>query len=73
MPTAQRLIAARSIWDLSHRQAEVLELLVEGLANKEIANLLGCTIGNVEQLVSAVLRKSNCRNRATLLAHFWRG
>ncbi len=48
---------------LTARQAEVLELLVEGLSNTEIADRLFVSPRTVETHVSAVLTKLDCSTR----------
>lgn len=52
---------------LTRRQREVVELLVRGLTNKEIASGLGCSLKTVEKTVTRILRKVGVRNRASLL------
>lgn len=56
---------------LSPRQVEVLGLLADGLANKEIAAHLGCAENTVETHVTALLRKWNTDSRTRLIARFW--
>lgn len=55
---------------LTDRERDVLKLLAEGNANKEIAARLGLTIGTVKGYVSIVLSKLDVadRTQATLLA-----
>lgn len=48
---------------LTHRQFEVLCLMVQGLPNKTIANRLQCSEGTVKLHVSAILRALHARNR----------
>lgn len=69
--SAERVRIAAKRWHLSSRQADVLELIVEGKTNKEIANELGCSEGNVEAHVSQVLKKSGAANRAMLVGRVW--
>jgi two-component system, NarL family, nitrate/nitrite response regulator NarL len=49
---------------LSAREEEGLELLAEGLTNRQIAERLGVSPRTVESHVSSVLRKLGVRNRA---------
>lgn len=58
-------------WHLTPRQASVMALLVEGLANKEIALRLGCSVGTVENHVTCILRRAEVASRAALAAAFW--
>jgi DNA-binding NarL/FixJ family response regulator len=54
-------------WDLpcglSAREITVLELVAEGLADKEIAGLLGVTPFTVNKHVVQILVKLDCRSR----------
>lgn len=53
---------------ITAREADVLSLVVEGLANKEIATRLGVSARTVEKHVEALLRKLEARSRAHLVA-----
>lgn len=53
---------------LTPRELEVLELLVEGLSNKEIARRLGMSEHGVKRHVGAVLAKLNAPNRTVAVA-----
>ncbi len=53
---------------ITAREADVLSLVVEGLANKEIAIRLGVSARTVEKHVEALLRKLQARSRAHLVA-----
>ena len=55
---------------LTPRQLQVLELMCEGLSNKEIAQRLGMAEGTVKIHVTAILRAMNASNRthAVILA-----
>jgi DNA-binding CsgD family transcriptional regulator len=59
------------VWNLTPRQGSVMALLVEGLANKEIAMRLGCSVGTIENHVTCILRRANVTSRAALTAAFW--
>lgn len=65
---SQHVAAAAERWTLTPRQREVLQLLVRGSTNKEIAVALGCQEGTVEVHVSQTLRKSKASNRAELVS-----
>lgn len=54
-------------WRLTPRQRDVLGLLALGLGNRDMAARLGCTVGTVEQHVSAVLERSGLTTRAAVL------
>jgi DNA-binding NarL/FixJ family response regulator len=60
--------------ELSGREAEVTGLVADGLANKEIAGLLGITEGTVKAHLGAAFSKLGVRNRtqAAVIVHEWR-
>jgi len=60
-----------SQWTLTPRQSSVMALLVEGLANKEIALRLGCSVGTIENHVTCILKRAKVGSRAALTAAFW--
>jgi DNA-binding NarL/FixJ family response regulator len=64
-------LAARR-WGLSPRQTQVLELLVDGQANKSIAATLGVMDNTVEVHVSAIFAKAQASSRTALVALVWR-
>jgi DNA-binding NarL/FixJ family response regulator len=66
-----RLAALTASWGLTPREAEVLEALVRGASNKEIAAAFGCARRTVEIHVTSVLRKSSTTSRTELVADFW--
>jgi DNA-binding CsgD family transcriptional regulator len=68
---ARRLRRAREVCQLTRRQVEVLEPVVLGKTNKEIATSLGLSEGTVEVHVTNLLRKLGTSNRAGLVALFW--
>jgi ATP/maltotriose-dependent transcriptional regulator MalT len=57
---------------LSTRQAEVLALLCEGLANKEIARALGISACTVKLHVQGVLQKLGAANRVQAVVFAYR-
>lgn len=54
--------------NLTAREREVLDLLHEGLADKQIASRLGISVKTVEKHVGAVFRKRGVHSRIELLA-----
>ena len=50
--------------ELSERQAEILESIIRGLTNKEIADNLGISLQRVKEHVSALLLKIGATNRS---------
>lgn len=51
---------------LTCREVSILNLLVRGMMNKEIASVLNMSKKNVEKYVSRLLSKTNTRNRTEL-------
>ena len=51
---------------LTRREKSVLILLVKGMMNKEIAQMLNLSLRNVERYVSRLLYKTDTRNRTEL-------
>ena len=58
-------------WGLTVREAEVLELIVQGTSNKNIAARLGCAERTVEVHVTHVLSKAQVESRSALIAKFF--
>jgi DNA-binding CsgD family transcriptional regulator len=61
------LRAATSRPHLTHRETEVLHLLAEGCANREIAHRLGVGIDTVKSHVSSLLRKLEVPTRSAAI------
>jgi DNA-binding CsgD family transcriptional regulator len=68
---AARLAAAKQTWQLSDRQALVLEMLASGAANKEVATGLDISVKGAEYHVAALCQKAGVTNRTSLVARFW--
>jgi len=62
-PVARALASRMPDSDLSSRELEVLNLLVNGKSNKEIANHLGVTEATVKSHVSTILMRLNVEDR----------
>jgi DNA-binding NarL/FixJ family response regulator len=62
-PVARALAARMPDSDLSTREQEVLRRLVDGMTNKEIANMLGITEATVKCHVSTILMRLNVSDR----------
>jgi DNA-binding NarL/FixJ family response regulator len=58
---------------MTGREREVLDLLVRGMGNREIAELLVVQVGTVKTHVKAILRKLGAANRAEVIALYVRG
>ncbi len=55
--------------DFTPREQDILELVVEGLMNKEIARRLGTTVRNVEKYVSRLFAKTGTASRTELVRY----
>jgi len=53
---------------ITSREAEVLGLVADGLANKQIAERLTLSVRTVEKHVESLLRKTGCASRTQLAA-----
>jgi DNA-binding NarL/FixJ family response regulator len=58
-------------WDLTRREAEVLELLRTGAADKEIANVLGISRSTASKHVENILKKMKVTNRTAAVSLSW--
>jgi DNA-binding CsgD family transcriptional regulator len=67
----ERLRAIAETHRLTPRQTEVLDGIVAGLANKEIAARHGCGESTVELHVTNLFRKLRVQSRTQLIARFW--
>ncbi|SEU37559.1 LuxR C-terminal-related transcriptional regulator [Stigmatella erecta] len=64
-----RLLAGR--WELTTREEQVLEHIVQGQSNRAIAAQLGCSERTVEVHVTHVLSKAWVESRSALIAKFF--
>jgi len=55
--------------DFTPREQDVLDLVAEGLMNKEIASRLGTTVRNVEKYVSRLFGKTGTNSRTELVRY----
>jgi two-component system, NarL family, response regulator len=63
LPVERALASRMPDSDLSSREMEVLQLLLNGKKNKDIANMLGITEATVKSHVSAILMRLNVNDR----------
>jgi two-component system, NarL family, response regulator len=63
LPVERALASRMPDSDLSSREMEVLQLLMSGKKNKDIANFLGITEATVKSHVSAILMRLNVNDR----------
>jgi two-component system nitrate/nitrite response regulator NarL len=54
---------------LTQRESEITALVSSGLANKEIARMLGLTEGSVKQYLHTAFRKLGIQRREHLILH----
>ena len=58
--------------DLTERERAIVELVAEGLDNKEIAAKLYLSEGTVRNHISAILQKLDLKNRTQLVVRYYR-
>lgn len=56
---------------LSSRENEILELIANGLSNKEISQQLFISEGTVRNTISIILEKLDLRDRTQLAIYYW--
>ena len=56
---------------LTPRENDILELIANGLNNKEIANQIFITEGTVRNTISIILEKLQLRDRTQLAIYYW--
>nr|YP_010925872.1 tctD transcriptional regulator [Neoporphyra seriata]WKD84104.1 tctD transcriptional regulator [Neoporphyra seriata] len=54
---------------LTPREASILDLVIDGMTNKEISTILETSTRNVEKYVSRLLQKTNMKNRTLLVKY----
>ena len=54
---------------LTPREKSILDLVVDGLTNKEISTILNTSVRNVEKYVSRLLHKTDMKNRTLLVKY----
>jgi DNA-binding NarL/FixJ family response regulator len=68
-PTAEPVAPIMADADLTQREAEVLQLIAEGYANKQIADELSLSVKTVEKHRQQVMQKLGIHNIAGLVRH----
>lgn len=56
---------------LTERETEIVELVAQGLSNKEIAGQLFLSAGTVRNMLSVILDKLEIRDRTQLAIQYW--
>ncbi|MDO4291509.1 MAG: LuxR C-terminal-related transcriptional regulator, partial [Eggerthellaceae bacterium] len=57
---------------LTERERRIVELVAQGLDNREIAGIVYVSEGTVRNHISTILSKLNLRNRTQIAVHSWR-
>ncbi|HEY0826983.1 MAG TPA: LuxR C-terminal-related transcriptional regulator [Bacilli bacterium] len=57
---------------LNNIERKIITLIIEGKNNKEIAGLIGLSVGTVKNYVSNLLQKYDFKNRMELAIYFIR-
>lgn len=57
--------------DLTPRENDIMELVAQGLTNKEIASTLYMSEGTIRNMISVVLEKLQLRDRTQLAIYYW--
>lgn len=70
--TVKRNEASQGLETLTSKQLQLLELIAEGLSNKQISSRLGISEGTVKSHVTALLKKLRLRRRTQLAVLFSR-
>lgn len=66
--TERESVAPESGVRLTPREREALDLLVDGLGNKQIARRMGISVHGAKRLVANILAKMGCTNRTQVVA-----
>jgi len=66
-------VVSSSLPSFTYRETSILNLVIKGYTNKEIAHSLQLSIRNVEKYVSRLLGKTNTRNRTELVNYILNG
>nr|YP_009315026.1 Hypothetical protein ycf29 [Scinaia undulata]SCW23481.1 Hypothetical protein ycf29 [Scinaia undulata] len=72
LPSITHLSDARQLDDFTDREFVVLQLVLEGFTNKEIAAQLNLAVRNIEKYVSRLLAKTGTRNRTHLSQYYYK-
>jgi len=61
------LEAAKQRFDLTRREVEVVEAVINGATNHDIAELLSISEHTVKDYVKRIIRKTGVKNRSSIL------
>ncbi|QUH26884.1 response regulator transcription factor [Serpentinicella alkaliphila] len=57
---------------MSFREKDIVELIAQGLSNREIAEQLFISEGTIRNNLSVILEKLQIRDRTQLAIYYWR-
>ena len=66
-------VSSGSAFIITQRQKEVLQLICDGFANKQIAVILNISEQTVKKHVSGMMKSTKCTNRVNLAVKSLRG
>ena len=64
--------AAHSVYGITDKEYEIIELVAQGFSNKEIAEKLYLGAGTVRNYISTVLEKLHLRDRTQLAVYYYK-
>ena len=64
--------AAYSVYGITDKEYEIIELVAQGFSNKEIAEKLYLGAGTVRNYISTVLEKLHLRDRTQLAVYYYK-
>ena len=67
-----RFIDAMKSYDISGKELSIIELVAEGLNNREIADELYLSEGTVRNYISVILEKLQLRDRTQLACFYYK-
>lgn len=62
----------QSIFDLSNKERELIDVVAQGLSNREISDALYLSEGTVRNRISVILEKLNLRDRTQLAIFYYK-
>lgn len=72
MPKKESTVIDLSEYDISEREQRIIELVADGLSNKEIAERLFLGEGTVRNYISTILEKLDLRDRTQLAVFYYK-
>lgn len=70
--TEEKDMSAYDKYGITDKEFDIIELVADGLSNKEIANKLFLSEGTVRNYLSTILEKLNLRDRTQLAIYFYK-